>query len=413
MLTLETMKTDRQAAITRIEAALEALRQGRMIIVRDDPGRENEGDLVCAADYITPEVITTMATWGRGLICHAITPETARRLRLDEMVRENSDVHGTAFTVSVDALAGTTTGISAADRALTARVLADPGSTAADFRKPGHLFPLIARAGGVLERRGHTEAAVDLTRLAGLTPSGVICEIMNDDGTMLCGEELEGFADEREFPLVSVSDLITYRDVLGDIALSSSGTTRLPTEHGEFICTVFRSSDPTAPEAVLLEHPGVGEATPLVRIHSECLTGEAFHSTRCDCGAQLEAAMAGIAEAGGALVYLRQEGRGIGLFEKIRAYALQDQGMDTVEANHALGHSTDLRRFGTATAILRDRGYRRVRLMTNNPDKLATVAAAGITVEERIPLHVGYSAENNTYRRTKEIRLGHFREEER
>ncbi len=401
-----------ERAVARIEAALSALRQGEMILLRDDPGRENEGDLICAAQFVTPEIISAMATWGRGLICQAITAETANRLGLDAMVQENTDSHGTAFTVTVDAREGTTTGISAEDRARTVQVLADETSVPQDLRRPGHLFPLVARAGGVLERRGHTEAAVDLTRLAGLIPSGVICEVMDDDGTMARGERLEQIAADRDVLLVSLEDLVIYRDVTGDITLRSSEATRLPTASGEFTVTVWHTDDPTAREIVLLEAPVAPGGTPVVRLHSECLTGEAFHSTRCDCGPQLDAALDHISRSGGALVYLRQEGRGIGIFEKIRAYALQDQGMDTVEANIALGHKNDLRRYGAAARILRDRGYHTIQLLTNNPEKLATFQAAGLVVEKRLGLHVGKDSQNTKYRRTKEIRLGHYTEGE-
>lgn len=399
--------------LQRIEAALEELRNGRMIIVRDDPGRENEGDLVCAAQHVTAEHITMMAVYGRGLICHAITRETAQRLGLDPMERENTDPHSTAFTVSVDAREGITTGISAEDRARTVQILADPSSSPGDLRRPGHLFPLVARDGGVLERRGHTEAAVDLARLAGLHPSGVICEIMNDDGTMACGAELEEFARRHNLLLVSVEDLIAYRDAVGDVSVTESSAAQLPTPEGVFSVTAFQTGDPASREVLLLEHPGEGisDDPPVVRLHSECLTGEAFHSLRCDCGPQLRDALRHIAAEGGALVYLRQEGRGIGLFEKIRAYTLQDQGMDTVEANEALGHPVDLRRFGVAAAILRHRGYATVRLMTNNPEKVAALERAGITVRARLPLHTGHTRENQHYIRTKEVRLGHYREE--
>lgn len=401
-----------QMAVARIEEAIATLQRGEMILLRDDPGRENEGDLICAAEFVTPEIITAMATWGRGLICQAITADAARRLGLDAMVQENTDSHGTAFTVTVDAREGTTTGISAADRARTVQVLADEDSLPQDLRRPGHLFPLVARAGGVLARRGHTEAAVDLTRLAGLTPSGVICEVMDDDGTMARGERLEQIAAERGILLVSLEDLVIYRDVTGDIDLRSSEATRLPTRSGEFIVTVWRTNDPAAQEIVLLEAPVAAGCTPVVRLHSECLTGEAFHSTRCDCGPQLDAAMEQISQSGGALVYLRQEGRGIGIFEKIQAYALQDQGMDTVDANLALGHKNDLRRYGAAARILRERGYHTIQVLTNNPEKLATLQAAGLIVEKRRELHVGKDSENTKYRRTKEIRLGHLKEGE-
>jgi 3,4-dihydroxy 2-butanone 4-phosphate synthase / GTP cyclohydrolase II len=412
--------TERQAAIERIEEALQAIRAGRIILVRDDEGRENEGDLLCAAQHATAENIAFMAVHGRGLICHPVTAEMARRLNLNPMAPVNTESHGTAFTVSVDAAAGITTGISAADRARTIAVTIAEETVPEDLRRPGHVFPLVAREGGVLVRKGHTEAAVDLARLAGLVPSGVICEVLNDDGTMARGPELEALAQRHEMLLVSVEDLITYRDAVGDIALEESTVARMPTAMGEFTVTAYRTGDPVTPEILLLEHEGPTRdggarngstrngSVPIVRVHSECLTGEALHSLRCDCGAQLDESMRAVAAAGGAIVYLRQEGRGIGLFEKIRAYTLQDQGMDTVDANLALGHEVDLRRFGAAAAVLRRRGYREVRLLTNNPEKIDALQAGGVTVRERIPLLVGHSHQNREYRNAKAARLGHL-----
>ncbi|TVR69920.1 MAG: 3,4-dihydroxy-2-butanone-4-phosphate synthase [Spirochaetaceae bacterium] len=404
-------------AIRRIEEALQEIRAGGLILVRDDEGRENEGDLLCAAEHATPENIAFMAVHGRGLICQPVTAERARRLNLEPMAPVNTESHGTAFTVSVDAATGITTGISAADRAHTIAVTIAAETVPDDLRRPGHVFPLVAREGGVLARKGHTEAAVDLARLAGLIPSGVICEVLNDDGSMARGPELEEMARRHGLPLVSVADLIAYRDAAGDIPLERSTPARMATSFGEFLATAYRTGDPVTPEVLLLEHRGTdgegGPATapatvPVVRVHSECLTGEALHSLRCDCGAQLDESMRTVASEGGAIVYLRQEGRGIGLFEKIRAYTLQDQGLDTVDANLALGHAVDLRRFGAAAAILRERGYREVRLMTNNPDKIDALQAGGITVRERIPLHVGHTHQNRGYRAAKSARLGHL-----
>jgi 3,4-dihydroxy 2-butanone 4-phosphate synthase/GTP cyclohydrolase II len=394
--------------IHNVAAALERLAQGKLILVRDDEGRENEGDLVGAASLASPEMVNFMVTHGRGLVCQPITEATAARLELPPQSSVNSESLGTAFTVSVDAVEGTTTGISVADRAATAVVIADPTSSAHALRRPGHVFPIVARPQGVFERLGHTEAAVDLTRLAGLEPSGLICEVLAEDGSAARGPELEQLSEEWDLPLISVRDIIAYRDAVGDIPLTASETADLPTEHGFFRITVFHTGDPGTQEGVILERTVPEGSVPLVRVHSECLTGEALHSSRCDCGAQLEAAMDQIAREGGALVYLRQEGRGIGLFEKIRAYALQDAGMDTLEANLALGHAGDARRFGSAAAILRERGYRSVRLMTNNPEKANALERAGITVTERIPLHVGRSEHNAGYLTTKFERMGHI-----
>ncbi|MFW5827295.1 MAG: GTP cyclohydrolase II [Alkalispirochaeta sp.] len=394
--------------IQRVQAAVERVAQGKLILVRDDEGRENEGDLVGAASLASSEMINFMVTNARGLVCQPITAAAAERLELPPQSAVNSESLGTAFTVSVDAVAGTTTGISTADRAATAAVLADPGSSAKDLRRPGHVFPIVARPGGVFERPGHTEAAVDLARLAGLEPSGLICEVLSEDGSPARGAELECLAREWDMPLITVQDVIAYRDAIGDIPLISSDTADLPTAHGLFRMTVFHTGDPGTPEGAILESPLSEGAEPVVRVHSECLTGESLHSSRCDCGAQLEAAMARIAREGGALVYLRQEGRGIGLFEKIRAYALQDQGMDTLEANLALGHAGDMRRFGSAAAILRHQGYGSLRLMTNNPDKVHALERAGIAVTERIPLHVGQSEHNEGYLATKFERMGHI-----
>lgn len=409
------LETERSSAIQRIDRALEELRAGRIILVRDDEGRENEGDLLCAAQYATEENIAFMAVHGRGLICQPITVERARRLNLDPMAPVNTESHGTAFTVSVDAARGITTGISAADRAHTIAVTIAEETVPGDLRRPGHVFPLVAREGGVLARKGHTEAAVDLARLAGLYPGGVICEVLNDDGSMARGPELEALARRHGMLLISVEDLITYRDAVGDVSLEESTVARMPTSLGEFSVTAYRTGDPVTPEILLLEHeapPRDGGtrhgSVPIVRVHSECLTGEALHSLRCDCGAQLDEAMRAVATEGGAIIYLRQEGRGIGLFEKIRAYTLQDQGLDTVDANLALGHKVDLRRFGAAAAVLRRRGYREVRLLTNNPDKVAALEAGGVSVRERIPLLAGHSHQNREYRNTKAARLGHL-----
>ncbi len=409
--------------LARVERAIEQIRRGGLILVRDDEGRENEGDLVGAAELATEEMLAFMAVKARGLICQSITEETARRLNLPPQAERNEESNATAFTVSVDAAEGITTGISAGDRCMTARILANPESAPEQLVRPGHLFPIVAKEGGVFERQGHTEASVDLARLAGLQPSGLICEVLKDDGTMARGPELEELAGEWDVPLISVEELLAYRDAIGDVDVRSTTSAQLPTPFGDFTLRVYHGSDPSSEELALLEHPGPQETgttkqsrptapAPVVRLHSECLTGEAFHSSRCDCGAQLDEAMRRIADEGGAVVYLRQEGRGIGLFEKVRAYTLQDRGMDTLEANLALGHGADERRFGTAAAVLKAAGYTRVRLLTNNPDKVDALERAGIEVVERLPLHVGQTDSNRFYLTTKFERMGHLAPEE-
>ncbi len=409
-------------AVERVNEAIRHLAAGHMILVRDDAGRENEGDLVVAADRCRPEHIAFMARNGRGLICQSIPAESAVRLGLPPQAPVNTEAQGTAFTVSVDAVEGVTTGISAADRARTVAVLVDPRATAPDLRRPGHVFPLVARPGGVLERPGHTEASADLARLAGFSASGVICEVLNDDGTMARGPQLEELARRWGMPLLSVADLVEYRRLTGDFSLEQTPTVDLPTDSGAFRVTAYRTGDPRCRDALLLEpawqtEPAPtgcddGTPAPLVRLHSECLTGEALGSRRCECGPQLDAAMRAVQNEGGAIVYLRQEGRGIGLFEKLRAYALQDDGFDTVDANTVLGHPADDRHYGVAARILRERGYRAVRLMTNNPDKVNTLRAAGVAVVEQVPLHVGWTAENAGYMETKIRRMGHIARKE-
>lgn len=399
--------------LAQVEQAIERIREGGLILVRDDDRRENEGDLVGAAELATQEMLAFMAVKARGLICQSITEERALHLNLPPQVARNEESNATAFTVSVDAAEGITTGISALDRCVTARLLANGETNSEQLVRPGHLFPIVAKGGGVFERRGHTEASVDLARLAGLEPSGLICEVLNEDGTMARGPDLEELAREWEMPLITVDELIAYRDVIGDVTLHSSTPTQLPTPFGEFTLRVYHGSDPSSGELALLERPNTrGTKTPIVRLHSECLTGEAFHSERCDCGAQLDEAMRRVAEEGGAIVYLRQEGRGIGLFEKVRAYTLQDRGMDTLEANLALGHDGDKRRFGSAAAVLKAAGYSRIRLLTNNPDKVEAVERSGIEVAERVPLHVGRTEANSFYLATKYERMGHLAPEE-
>jgi 3,4-dihydroxy 2-butanone 4-phosphate synthase/GTP cyclohydrolase II len=398
------MKSD---SIDRVERALAELRAGRLIIVTDDTERENEGDLVGVSELVSADSVNFMVTHARGLVCVTLSSGEAARLNLGPMAPDLEDKHRTAFTVSIDA-ATSTTGISAAERAETISMLASPGSAPEDFVRPGHIFPLVARAGGVFARRGHTEAATDLARLAGFRPSGYICEIMNPDGSMARADDLEGFAATHGLLIVTVNDLVAYRDARGDVGLTLVSESELPIEHGDFEISVYRSEDPACPEIIILERGGAG--TPLVRLHSECLTGEAFGSRRCDCGPQLDRALEQIGKEGGALVYLRQEGRGIGLAEKIKAYALQDRGMDTVDANLALGHPADGRRFGAAAAVLRARGYDRLRLLTNNPEKESSLKRTGIEISERIPLEVAPTKDSGLYLKTKRQRFGHLLE---
>jgi len=398
-------------SIQGVQRALDALAQGKIILVRDDDSRENEGDLLCALDFATPENVAFMAIHGRGLICAPITQDRARQLNLPLMTHATGeqDHQGTAFTLSVDAAKGITTGISAQDRSRTAKVLGNEKAKPQDLVRPGHLFPLIARDGGVFVRPGHTEAGVDLPRLAGLNPGSLICEVLNDDGTMARGPELEAMAKKFQLELITVQDLIRYREVLGDVELESSGDACMPTKRGDLAIRVYKTNDPSCPELIALHSKGVSPTKegPVVRIHSECLTGDGFGSQRCDCGSQLDQALAQVAQKGGAVLYLRQEGRGIGIFDKIRAYQFQEQGMDTLEANRALGHQDDYRRYGAALAVLRDLGLLEFTLLTNNPDK-ATIfqnnPEFNVTI---VPLITGLHRENKKYIETKIQRLGH------
>jgi len=393
-----------------IERALEELRAGRMIVVVDDQDRENEGDLVCAAEVVTPEMINFMVQHGRGWICLSLTSEDCDRLELPQMVEHNTESMATAFTITIDAERqfGVTTGISAADRATTIRVAADPATGPADLRKPGHVSPLRARPGGVLRRVGHTEASVDLARLAGFRPAGVICEILADDGTMARGEVLEAFYRTHGLALVSVADLVAYR-LSTEQLVHRVADARLPTEFGEFRVIGYRN-DVDDREHVALVHGDVeGAREVLVRMHSRCLTGDVFHSRRCDCGVQLHRAMELITEAGqGVIVYLDQEGRGIGLLNKLRAYALQDDGDDTVQANERLGFKADLRDFGIGAQILRDLGLSTLRIMTNNPRKLVGLEGYGLEIVERVPLQADATPENRAYLAAKRDKLGHL-----
>ena len=396
-----------------IDEALADLRAGKFVIVVDDEDRENEGDLVIAAEFATPAAVNFMAREGRGLICVPLTGARLDALGLPLMVppERNRSGFGTAFTISVEARRGVTTGISAPDRARTIAVLADPASGPEDVVTPGHIFPLRARDGGVLERPGQTEAAIDLMRLAGLTPAAVICEIMAEDGTMARRPELELFAARHGLRIVSVADLIAYRRARETAPVRRAAEIQLPTAHGPF--RLYAYTEHARPDAephlaLVRGDLSVGEP-PLVRLHSECLTGDVFGSARCDCGPQLDRAMQAIAVEGrGIIVYLRQEGRGIGLLDKLRAYALQEQGLDTVEANERLGWPADARDYRAAAAILRDLGVTRLRLLTNNPRKVAGLADAGLTVTESVPLIVSPSVENLRYLRAKREKLGHL-----
>ncbi len=393
-----------------IEAALEDLRAGRMVIVADDEDRENEGDLVCAAEAATPENINFMAQHGRGLICVTLTPEHADRLDLHPMTDANTDPKGTAFTISVDAdpRYGVTTGISAYDRAKTIEVIMDPSSTPADLRRPGHIFPLRAKAGGVLRRVGQTEAGCDLARLAGYAPAGVICEIMSEDGTMARRPELEAFAERHGLRFVTVAQLVAYR-LQKERLVREIARAKLPTDFGEFDVIAFESLLDGREHLAVIKGEISGEKDVLVRMHSECLTGDVFGSQRCDCGEQLRAALAQISEEGrGAVVYLRQEGRGIGLGNKIRAYELQDGGQDTVEANESLGFKPDLRDYGIGAQILLALGLSSIRLLTNNPKKIVGLDGYELEITGREPLRVPPNVNNEQYLETKRLKLGHI-----
>ncbi len=390
-----------------VASAIEAIAAGGPVLVVDDADRENEGDIIFAADAATPELMGLTVRLGSGVICVAMTGEELDRLALPPMTAINEDAKGTAYSVSVDAARGVTTGISAADRARTARLLSDPTTVRSDLARPGHVFPLRARSGGVLVRRGHTEAAVDLCRLGGRAPAGVICEVVEEDGSMSRLPSLRRLADERGWPLVSIADLVEHRRRT-EALIEPVVTTRLPTANGEFTAHGFRSGIDGS-EHIALVHGDITTGTPLVRVHSECLTGDVFGSLRCDCGPQLEASQRVIVEAGaGVIVYVRgHEGRGIGLVDKLRAYAAQDAGADTVDANSDLGLPVDARDYTHAAQVLRELGVTRLRLLSNNPAKVEALGALGIEVAGRTPLPAGITDDNLRYLRTKRDRMGH------
>tara|TARA_B100000214_G_scaffold80531_1_gene54532 strand:- start:52 stop:1251 length:1200 start_codon:yes stop_codon:yes gene_type:complete len=394
--------------IKKIKSAIEDIQNGKFVIVTDDADRENEGDLIMASEMITPEAVNFMAKYARGLICISITKNDANRLSLDLMEQKNTSLHETNFTVSVDAVANTTTGISAQDRAQTIRLMVDENSSPSDFARPGHIFPIIAKDGGVLRRSGHTEASMDLAQLAGFKPSGVLCEIMAEDGSMLRGKALSSFAKNHNLNLISISELIAYIRINKNL-VEKVEAVRFPTEYGDFLLHLYQDKFEDK-QHIALTYGKLSTNEPvLIRVHSECVTGDIFSSSRCDCGKQLEYAMKTIVENGsGVIVYLKQEGRGIGLKHKIKAYKLQDEGLDTVEANQELGFPPDMRDYGTGAQILKDLKISKLRVMTNNPKKLVGLEGHGLKIEERVKINVSLNKENEKYLKTKAKKLGHI-----
>ena len=397
----------RPGPFARIEDAVEAIRTGKMVIVVDDEDRENEGDLTIAAEKVTPEAINFMARHGRGLICLSMTPERLDELEVPLMVSQNSAQFGTAFCVSIEAKGRTSTGISAADRATTVLAAIDPATRPADLARPGHMFPLRSRPGGVMVRAGQTEAAVDLARIAGLYPAGVICEIMNEDGTMARVPELAKFAKKHGLLVITIADLIKYR-IRTESLVKRVASAKMPTDFGDFYIHAFENLLDRQTHVALVRGDIADGKDVLVRVHSQCLTGDVLHSMRCDCGEQLDLAMQRIATEGrGVLLYLNQEGRGIGLANKIRAYELQDEGFDTVEANERLGFKADQRDYGVGVQVLRELGVRSMRLLSNNPRKLVGIEGYGLSVSEWLPLEIPPSESTRRYLKTKKEKLGH------